>query len=401
MADVRMKGFGARTSVADAQAAIASRVTALDTERIPFRVALHRVLAEDLIAPKNVPPHPRSAMDGYAVRSTDVPGTLSVSGEITAAQTFQGHVAQGQAVRIMTGAHVPDGADQVVMVEETKLDGDRVEIKARSSAGQHILQTGEDLKQGAVILRRGRKLRPEDVAMMIAIDALEIAVHKRPRVRIVPTGSELVAPGTEAKGSEVVESNSFMLEGLALRDGAEPVLHPIVPDQMDMLRRAIGDPGADLVVVTGGSSVGKEDFAPLVVRELGELPIHGIDVRPASPTGIGFIGKTAVVLAPGYPVASYVAWDLFARPIVQRMSGLEPHLPYRTVRASLAREHKKPASRVEIARVVLDRGVASIIPGGAALLSTVTRADGFVLLPSGRDVFPAGAELDVCLYGSD
>jgi molybdopterin molybdotransferase len=213
-----------------------------------------------------------------------------------------------------------------------------------------------------------------------------------------------VRAGVQPKASEVVESNSFMLEALALRDGAEPILHPIIPDDMAMLRRALSEPGADVIVATGGSSVGKEDFPPVAVRELGELPIHGIDVRPASPTGIGFIGQTAVVLAPGYPVASYVAWDLFVRPIVQRMSGVEPSLPYRMTRAVLAREFKKPATRVEIQRVTLEASsngglVASILPGGAAILSTLTRAQGFLLLPAGRDVFSAGEELPVHLYG--
>jgi molybdopterin molybdotransferase len=343
-------------------------------------------------------------MDGYAVRSADVPGTLKIAGEITAAQTFERAVASGEAVRIMTGARVPEGADQVVMVEETKADGDRVEIKARSNAGQHILETGADLEAGQVVLARGRRLRPEDVAMSINVGALELAVYQKPRVRIVPTGNELVRPGVNPTGSQIVESNSFMLEGLAIRDGADPTLHPIVPDQVDLLRRALTEPGADVIVVTGGSSVGKEDYAPVVLREIGELAIHGVDVRPASPTGIGFIDRSLVVLAPGYPVASYVAWDLFVRPIVQRLTGLEPQLPYRVVRARLARDHKKPASRVEIARAVLEphQGAlpsASILPGGAALLSTITRADGFILFDAGSDSFAAESEVDVHLYG--
>jgi molybdopterin molybdotransferase len=400
-----MKGFGARASVADAETLIATRVKALGTERVSFRAALSRVLAENVVSDRNIPPHPRSAMDGYAVRAADLsatglPARLKVIAELTAAATLPTGmtVEAGQAVRIMTGARIPPGADAVVMVEDTKVDGDGVLIERSGSAGQHILETGSDLLAGQTVLAAGRKLMPQDVSMLVSIGALEVSVQRRPRVRIVPTGNELVRAGTAACGSEIVESNSYLLEGLALRDGAAPELHPIVPDDREMIRRAISAPGADVVVVTGGSSVGTEDFPPVVLREIGELPIHGIDVKPASPTGIGFVGSTVVVLAPGYPVASYVAWDLFVRPIVQRMLSLTPNLSYRTVTAKLSRDYKKPEKRVEIMRVVLENGTASILPGGAALLSTVTRADGFIYFPAGTAQFAAGSAVEVHLY---
>ncbi|MCK6549350.1 molybdopterin molybdotransferase MoeA [Myxococcota bacterium] len=403
-ADVRMKGFQKRASVADVQALVDARIGPLGLERVPFRSALGRVLAEDVVSPRDVPPHPRSAMDGYAVRAADCPGTLDVVAEVKAAEQLPFEVQPGQAVRIMTGARVPAGADAVVMVEDTKLDGARVAIASAPKPGQHVLDTGSDLGRGQVVLAKGRRLLAHDVAMLVSVGALEVAVQRRPRVRIIPTGTELVRAGVEPTGSQVVESNSFMLEALALRDGAEVMLHPIVPDDLGMIRRALSEPGADVIVSTGGSSVGVEDFLPVVVRELGELVIHGVDVRPASPTGVGFIGATAVVLAPGFPVASYVAWDLFVRPIVQRMGGVEPVLPYRITRARLAKDVKKPASRVEIQRVVLSRAgdgglpLASGLPGGAAILSTLTRADGFVWLPAGTAELGAGTEVDVHLY---
>src|SRR5262249_52608710 len=162
----------------------------------------------------------------YAVRSADLPGTLNVAGEILAAQTWERTLAPGEAVRIMTGAKIPDGADQIVMVEETKASGDRVEIAATPpKPGQHILETGADLKIGQAVLRKGRCLRPEDLAMLVSLGILEVNVARKPRVRIMPTGSELVRAG-DRQGSGVIESNSFMLEGLAIRDGADPILHP-------------------------------------------------------------------------------------------------------------------------------------------------------------------------------
>jgi molybdopterin molybdotransferase len=402
-ADVRMKGFGKRASVAAVQALIAERVRPLGMERLPFRAALGRVLAEDIVSDRNIPPHPRSAMDGYAVRSSDLPGKLRIAGELLAADAWKGTLKTGEAIRIMTGAKIPDGADQVVMVEETKPSGDAVEIAAtQPKPGQHILETGADLKIGQSVLHKGRRLRPEDLAMMVSLGVLEVSVMRRPRVRIMPTGSELVRAG-RAQGSGVIESNSFMLEGLALRDGAEPIPHPIVPDDLEILRRAMRETGADVLVLTGGTSVGQEDYPPIVLREIGELWLHGVDVKPASPSGLGFIPETQtmVVLAPGYPVAAYVAWDLFVRPIVQAMEGAEVKLPYRTVRARLEKEYRKPASRIEVARVVLGASnEASVLPGGAAILSTITRADGFIVFPEGRDHFEAKSEVEVHLYGS-
>ncbi len=404
MIDVRMKGFARRARVSEAQALIEQRVQPLSIERVPYTSALHRALAEEVVADRNVPPHPKSAMDGYAVRAADLPGRLRVIGEITAAEQLEGTVGEGEAVRIMTGARVPEGADTVIRVEDATQDGREVEIGVSPPAGHHVLAIGEDLTAGRPVLPAGRRLRPQDVSMLISVNALEVAVRRRPRVRIVPTGHELVRPGRPASASEVPESNSVMLQGLAQRDGADPIAHPIVGDDPDLLRRALLEPGADLIVMIGGSSVGKEDFGPVVLRELGELPIHGVHAKPASPTGIGFLGSIPVVLAPGYPVAAYIAWDLFARPIVQRMLGLPVALPYATARGRLAKPLSKPAEQTLIARVVLapsSRGLpmVSVLPGGAALLSTLTRADGFLYGAEGVTEIPAGAEVEVHLYG--
>ena len=400
MADVRMRGFAKRSSVADAEALIAARITPLGVERVPFALALGRTLAEDVVPSENVPPHAKSMMDGYAVRAADLPARLRVAGQLMAADRFEGVAGAGEAVRIMTGARLPAGTDTVVMVEQTTLEGDQVTIAVAQPAGTHVLQAGDDLTAGRPILTAGRRLRPQDVAMLVTAGALEVAVQRRPRVRIIPTGNELVPVGRPAEG-RVVESNSYLLAALAQRDGADPILYPIVPDDRGLLERALTEPGADLIVMTGGSSVGQEDLGPVIVAAIGELAIHGLHVKPASPTGIGFVRGVPVVLAPGFPVASFVAWDLFVRPIVQRMLGAPAALPYPTRRVRLAAGIEKPAHRVDVVRVVLGGGPlpeATGLPGGAALLSTTTRADGFLLLAAGTASYPAGAELDVHLY---
>lgn len=397
--DVRMKGFGKRASVAEVEALIAARVAVLGEERVPFVRALGRILAETLVSDRDVPPHPKSAMDGYAVRAADLPGRLRVVAEVMAADQAPAPLAAGQAVRTMTGARVVPGADTIVMAEQARLDGDHVIVERADPPGTHVLQQGEDLQQGRPVLEAGRRVRPQDLSMMVTIGALEVAVRRRPRVRIVPTGNELVPAGAAATGSSVVESNSYMLAALAERDGAEVEIHPIVRDDEDLLSRVLRAPGADLVVVGGGSSVGKQDLGPVVMRQLGELPVHGIQVRPASPSGVGFVaGGPVVLLAPGFPVASMVAWDLFGRAIVQRMLGIEPALPYPTVSGRLAEPYTKPADRVEVARVQLQGGAIEVLAGGAALLSTTTRADGFVLFPAGNGAFAAGETHAVHLY---
>lgn len=401
--DVRMKGFGARASVAEVLALIAQRIQPLPSERVPFARALGRSLAETIVPSIDVPAFDKSAMDGYAVRAADLPGRLTVVGELMAKDQAPASLAPQTAVRVMTGAAIVPGADTVVMVEDTRLEGSLVVIDQRVPAGTHVLRRGEDLGAGRPILTPPRRLRPQDLAMLATVSALEPAVRRRPRVRIVPTGNELVPVGTTARGSEIVESNSFMLRAMAERDGAECEIHPIVTDDAVRLRRVLEAPGADLVVITGGSSVGKQDLGPVVVREAGQLLVHGIHVKPASPTGFGFVGQTAVLLAPGFPVASFVAWDLFGREILDRMLGLPPRLPYATQLAKLGQALEKPEGRTDVVRVTLSAGsggeaVLRPIPGGAALLSTTTAADGFVLLPAGRARFEGGEALLVHLY---
>lgn len=400
--DVRMKGFAARTRVADAQALLVERLARLGAERVPITRALGRVPAAPVLAPEDVPPHPKSAMDGYAVRAADLPGALRVVAEQMADDLGARRVlGPGEATRVMTGARVVDGADAVVMVEHTRLDGDRVIIERAEPAGRNVLATGEDVARGAPVLGVGRALRGPDLALAATLGLTELDVVRRPRVRIVPTGDELVPIGRVRRGAEVIETNALMLGALAARDGAEVDVYPIVRDDEAALERAIREGEADVVVVTGGSSVGKRDLGPVVVARVGALPVHGIHARPASPTGVGFVDGRLVLLVPGFPVASYVAWDLLGRVAAQRLLGLAPRWPYARVSATLAAPLEKPAERVDVVRVTLEGDAAPTarpIPGGAALISTLTRADGFVLVPEGVERWPAGTSVEVRTY---
>ena len=401
--EVRLKGFTKRAPLDEVLKWMTREVTPLGPERVPFHAARGRVLAEDVISTRNVPSFPRAAMDGYAVRPQDLPGTLSIVGELTAAQQPSAPIEAGQTVRVMTGARIPDGAEAVVMVEHARADGERVHIDAQPAPGLHILRVGEDIPQGEPVLEAGRRLRPQDLALMVQAGALEVVVRRKPRVTILPTGSELLRIGEAPHGSQVVESNAFMLEGLALRDGADPVLHPAVRDDLDSMKAVMANPGADVLVVSGGSSVGREDFAPVVANQLGDVAFHGVALKPGSSTGVGRIGSTWVVLGPGYPVAAYVAWDLVVRPLLLRLLGTPNRWPYKTIRARLATPYKKREGRTEIARVVLDHDSddlpqARVLPGGSAILTTLTRGDGFLYLADARGPLQVGEQVDVHLY---
>ncbi len=401
--EVRLKGFSNRAPLDDVLGWIRAHVRPLGVERITFRSAEDRVLAQDVISRVNVPAFRRAAMDGFAVRTADLPGTLSIVGELTAAKQAEHALVPKTAVRVMTGARIPDGADAVVMVEHATTEGQQVGIAAAVPPGQHILRVGEDIADGEPVLTAGRWLKPQDLAMAVQAGALEFTVRRKPRVLIMPTGSELLKTGETPGASQIVESNTFMLEALARRDGAEPLLHPIVLDDRDAMKAVMRDSGADVLLVSGGSSVGREDFAPVVANEIGDVAFHGVALKPASSTGVGRIGNTWVILGPGYPVAAYVAWDLIVRPLIFRLLGTAERWPYRTTTARLAAPYAKRAGRTEIVRVEIQRNgdslpTATVLPGGSAILSTLTRGSGFLCLPDAQGPLETGDNVEVHLF---
>ena len=419
--EVRLKGFQRRAPLSDVLAWIEAEVSPLGSERVTFRDAIGRVLAEDVIATRNVPSFPRAAMDGYAVRAADVPGTLALRGELVAAAQPTRGLGEGETVRVMTGARIPAGADAVVMVEHATaktaagepVDGAEADVDAvaqvsterSASSGQHILRIGEDVDKGSTVLTAGRWLRPQDVAMLVQAGALEVTVRRRPRVVIAPTGTELVATGRPTEGSQVVESNAFMLAELARRDGADPILHPIIRDDLATLEAAMVSSRADVLLLTGGSSVGREDLTPVVARRTGDVAFHGIALKPASSTGLARIGDTHVVLGPGYPVAAYAAWDLVVRPLVLKLLGTADRWPYATTRGVMVDPYPKKVGRSEFVRVVMARAEnddrpaqVRVLPGGSAILSTLTRGDGFLLLPDEQGPLRSGDAVDVHLF---
>jgi molybdopterin molybdotransferase len=404
--DVRMRGFRDRAEVADVLRLLDARVGPLSAEPTPLAGAAGRVLAGAVTSAVAVPGFDRAAMDGYAVRAEETFGAgpynpldLRVVGESLPGRPFAGRVESGQAVRIMTGAPLPGGADAVVPVENAAEDGGTLRVSEPISPGRHVGRRGEDIEPGRVVLPAGRVLRPQDVGLLASVGVAEVAAVRRPRVALLVTGDELLPPGSKPEGYRIVDSNSVMLAALVRRDGGVPTGVRYLPDRREAVRSAMAESDADVLLVSGGSSVGKEDHAPAVLAELGELTVHGVALRPASPAGVGFLGGRPVFLLPGNPVSCLCAYDLFAGRAVRRLGGRSPEMPYRTTAVPLAAKIASAVGRVDYVRVRLADGRAEpLAVSGASLLSTTTVADGFVLVPRDSEGHAPGETVTVHLY---
>jgi molybdopterin molybdotransferase len=408
--DVRMRGFPSRSDVERVNRLVRELAGRLNAEIVSLDQVAGRVLAGDVAASVSVPGFDRSAMDGYAVRGEETfgasdynPLVFRLVGEAMPGRPFAGAVRAGEAVRIMTGAPLPAGADAVVMAEyATESDGPagrRVSVTDPVTPGRHVGKAGEDIEAGQELLKAGRVLRSQDVGVLASVGVGSVSVVRRPVVRIVITGDELLPPGSMPSGAKIVDSNSLMLDSLVRRDGGTPVRGDIVPDRRDAVEAAITDPAGDLILVSGGSSVGAEDHAPMVVAERGELLVHGVAMRPSSPTGMGKVRGRLVFLLPGNPVSCLCAYDFFAGPAIRLLGGRSPDWPHRTVRARLVSKIVSAIGRVDYVRVRLTpAGVEPLAISGASILSSTTRADGFVIVSKDSEGHGPGDEVTVYLY---
>ncbi len=408
--DVRMRGFARRTTVEDALRWLDGKTERLDEQIVPLAEAAGRVLAREMVSRVDVPPFDRSMMDGFAVCAADTLGAspynrlvLQVVGESLPGRPFYGRVCSGQAVRITTGSLLPVGADAVLPVELVEIAvGDashsRMFTQGEVSPGRHVGRIGEDVEAGTTVLPADRVLRPQDVGLLASIGVTDVPLVRRPLVRVVVTGNELLPAGSPPRPYRIADSNGPMLSALVKRDCGVIVEVDIVPDEPGTMLEAMRSE-ADLVLVSGGSSVGQEDHAPAVLVEHGELPIHGIAMRPSSPTGIGRLDGRLVFLLPGNPVSCLCAYDFFAGRAIRALGGRSKDWPYRRTTLPLARKIVSAVGRLDYMRVRLVEGlVEPLAIAGASILSSTTRADGFVLVPANSEGYPPGAEVEVYLY---
>lgn len=404
--DVRMRGFRERAPVAAAQAWIDALAIPARPEEVPGAAAAGRRLAETLVAPADLPPFARAAMDGWALRAAATygagpadPVAFGVVGVARAGHPFAGVVGAGEAVRIMTGAALPDGADAVLPAEEGREENGRLEALATLSPGRHVGAAGEDLRQGEVALAAGRWLRPQDVGLAAALGRERLCVQALPRIAVLVTGDELCAPGSRPGPGGILDANGPMLEALLRHDGAGPVVRRRVPDRRAALAEALATTPGDVVLVSGGSSVGEEDHAPGLVAEQGELVFHGLALRPAAPAGLGMAGGRPVFLLPGHPVSCLCAYDLLAGRWVRRWARGDPAWPYAAVQVRAARKMSSALGRLDYLRVRLTpAGAEPLMSRGAAILSSTTRADAFVLIPPESEGHAPGEAVTAYCY---
>ena len=392
------------------------------TERVPLRQAAGRVLAEALLAPHDMPPERRSAMDGYAGRAADfaaaAPDGLPVLAAVAAGAPFSQALGPGQVVSIATGGVVPDGADAVVMVEATApaggvaaggdrryvAPGGRVRIIKPVAVGANLVQPGEDVKAGALVLAAGRRVGARDLSALAAFGVVEVPVVRRPRVATLATGSEVCAVTEVPQLGQVRDSNQYVLAAEIEAAGGIAVLGGIVGDDYAALHQAVSRLCAehDAVILSGGSSVGPKDLTGRVLASLGAPGIifHGIDIRPGKPTVLARVGDKPVIGMPGYPTSSMVVFEAFVRPMLARLCGESVADAWPVpARARLATAYSKPPGREDHLRVRLARRDgdvwADIVPGGSAAISNVLEADALACVPAGIERVEAGDLVDV------
>jgi molybdopterin molybdotransferase len=378
-----------------------------ESETVPIRQALGRILAQEIVPAIDVPGHDNSAMDGYAVRSADLSSSQEVSlkqiGSAFAGRAFKDEIRKGQCVRIMTGAVMPEGTDTVVVQEVCRTEGDRVAIPPGQKAGQNVRAAGEDLKAGVAVLRPGRPLHAAELGLIASLGIGEVAVRRRLRVAFFSTGDELVSIGTPLGAGQVYDSNRYTLHGMLSRLGVEIVDLGVVRDDIDALERAfVLASEHDAIITTGGVSVGEADFIRQLMAKLGEVLFWKIAMRPGRPMAFGRIGDAFLFGLPGNPVAVMVTFYQFVRDALLylsgRMAGETPLLA-----AASAHPIRKVPGRTEYQRGVVfqEAGgwkVRTTGQQGSGVLRSMSEANCFIVLEHERGAVQAGEPVQVQLF---
>ena len=382
------------------------------TESVPLREALRRVPGEPVAAPHPLPGFARSTVDGYAVRAADtygvsegLPGYFAVAGTVVMGTEPDTAVTPGTAVIMPTGGALPPGADAVVMIEYTAetMPG-TIEVVRPVAPGEGVVRADEDAKPGEVIIDGGRPLRPQDLGMLAAAGVTSVTVRRKPVVAIFSTGDEVVPADTpELKPGQVRDATAAALAALVADAGGEPVLGGIVPDDPGALEKALRGalPTSDVLVISAGSSVGVRDETANAVARLGEPGIwcHGLAIKPGKPTVLAECAGVPVIGLPGNPRSALVVFRLIGMPVVRLVGGCESPPPQPSTRARLSRDLASAAGRLDVVQVTVgEDGVATPVFGLSALLSVLTAADGYIVIPDEATGLRAGSEVEVILY---
>ncbi len=417
-----MKDMLGRENVVDAETALGLLIGNLGVKTLnevlmKIEEALGMVSARDIISAEDLPSFARSTVDGYAVRAEDtfgatetMPVYLDLFHEILMSQEADFLLPHYKASKIPTGGMLPEGADAVVMFEHVQIvDKQMIEVLKSVAPGENVIQVGEDVKRGDVVIRKGQRMRPQDIGACAGIGVTEIAAYKRPIVSIISTGDEIVEASDVPETGEVRDINSYVISGMVLESGGIPVKKGIFRDEYEKLRNAIETAMSDsqAIVISGGTSVGTKDMAARIINDIGSPGVlfHGVSLKPGKPMIGGVISGIPVFGLPGHPAAVSICFELFIRPVLHKLSGLKERWPQyssRSVRARLSKNISSTQGREEHVRVMLEEreGELWAVPvlGKSGLITTLVRADGTIVVPLHTNGIEAGVIVDVRLF---
>jgi len=406
---VRLKGFQKLTSTDDA---LRTWLNILQIKRrrevtVPLHKALNRVLAEDIIAEEDLPRFDRSAVDGYALKSENTSGASQFKPAFF--QLTDSDIARsGQTKQVWTGNAIPKGANAVVMLENTQKYDGKIEVWVQLAPGENVSKKGEDIKKGENAVKAGTRLKPYHLGLLAALGKSEAKVAEKPRIAILATGNELVEVGSKPAENQIFESNRIMLSAMCHELDAEPVDLGIAKDDVSEIteKLRIGLLNSDAVITTGGTSVGSLDLVPDAVNKLGKpgVVVHGVAMRPAMPTALAVLEGKPVMVLSGNPVAAIMGFEVFARPLICKMLGMKKEESRPVIKAVMARKVATALGRKTFVRVrVVNKNgefhAEPVSARGSGAISTMTRANGFVIVPENREGVSEGELVTVHLFG--
>ena len=386
----------------------------LGEESIPILDSLGRVLSEDVYAPVDVPPFDRAAVDGFALKAENTygaspsnPVVFDVVGSSEMGQVPSVRVNNFEAARIFTGAPLPEGTNSVVMLEYTnEISADKIEAVNAVTPWRNASKRGEDIKKNEKVLARGLVLRSQDIGIIASVGRRKVMVARKPRIAVLSTGNELVEPTEDIPRGKIIDSNKYSISSAVKEAGADPIMLGIARDDPGEIRSRLekGCRVADMIITIGATSVGSKDYLPNVVKSMGKpgIIVHGISMKPGSPTALAAVNGKPVVLLPGNPAAAFISFFVFVRKIIGRMLGLDESIRNLTIRASLTRRVPSTIGMRSYVRVFVKKSGGSYVAepvriAGAGILSSVTKANGLLVIPEDREGFERGEEVDIVI----
>jgi molybdenum cofactor synthesis domain-containing protein len=400
-----MKPFGELTPRVEALEIIDKHIKPIEgTEKVPIGESNGRVLAEEVVADFDVPPFPRASMDGYAVKAKDTEGSieekpvvLKLIGIQHTGEIFQGTVNDGECLEIATGAPMPDGADAVVMVEYTRKDGERVSIERPVIPSRNMAEAGADMTKGTHVLSPGKTITPGVIGALAALGYIEVEVYRKPRVAIYSSGPEIAPQGQALKPGQIYDINSYTLATVIEANGGIAVVSGIVEDTVESIKESLSSASDhELWVVSGGSSVGTKDLFSEVMEEMGEIFFHGVKTKPGKPTLFGEVDGTPMFGMPGYPTSCLNNSYVYLIPALRKIARLEPK-HWIKVKLPMGHDMVSKSDREQFITVRIENGKAYRVYKQSGDITSMTHADGFIILPIGTNKADEGEEVEVTL----